>query len=82
MTIEQYIQRIMEMVSNQYSVTVEEIVSTSRIQEVVDARDTVIYLLHKYLSLSTIKIGKIVNRDCGSVSYSLKKVFNRLDKSH
>lgn len=80
MTIEQYIQRIMEMVSNQYSVTVEEIVSTSRVQEVVDARDTVIYLLHKYLSLSTIKIGKIVNRDCGSVSYSLKKVLNRLDK--
>lgn len=81
MTIEQYVQKIMEIVSEQYSIEKEEILSPSRVQEVVDARDTVIYFLHKYLSLSTIKIGKIINRDCGSVSYSLKKVDSRLDKN-
>lgn len=81
MTIEQYTQKIMELVCDQYSVKLEEVVSTSRIQEVVDARDTIVYLLHKYLTLSTIKIGKIVGRDCGSISYSLKKVNSRLDKN-
>ena len=81
MTIEQYASKIMQIVADQYSVKTEDIVSTSRVQEVVDARDTTIYLLHKYLSLSTIRIGKIVNRDCGLVSYSLKKVNDRLEAS-
>lgn len=81
MTIEQYSAKIMQIVADQFSVRVEDICSTSRLQEVVDARDTIIYLLHKYLSLSTIKIGKLVNRDCGLVSYSLKKVNSRLEAS-
>lgn len=81
MTIEQYAGKIMQIVADQYSVSIEDIISTSRLQEVVDARDTTIYLLHKYLSLSTIKIGKIVHRDCGLVSYSLKKVNDRLEGS-
>lgn len=79
MTIEQCTQEVFKVVCTQFSVKEEEIVSTSRIQEVVEARDAIIYFLSKYLKLSTIKIGKIIKRDCGSVSYSLKKIEGKID---
>lgn len=58
MTIKEYVEKIETVVSKQFDLDIDVIKSKSRVQELVDARDVLVYLLSKYLDFSITKISK------------------------
>lgn len=56
MTIKEYVEKIETVVSKQFDLDIDVIKSKSRVQELVDARDVLVYLLSKYLDFSITKI--------------------------
>lgn len=64
---------IISKVVEAMKVPMEEIQSNSRLAEVVAARHILCYLLSQ-LGLSTLKIGKIINKDHSTVVVAIQKV--------
>jgi len=76
------INEIQKTVSKYYGVTVSDLVSISRKQHLVRARQMAIYLCHNLTALSLSKIGQnFGNRDHSTVLYSCEKL-NTLMKSN
>jgi chromosomal replication initiation ATPase DnaA len=67
---------IMRLVCAKYSVTLSELESHSRPWRIVWPRFVAIALISKYTAIGQIKIGKLFNRDHGSISKSIR-AFNR-----
>jgi chromosomal replication initiator protein len=71
------INEIQKTVSKYYGVTVSDLVSNSRKQHLVRARQMAVYLCHSLTALSLSKIGQnFGNRDHSTVLYSCEKLKN------
>ena len=69
------VNEIQKTVSKYYGITVSDLVSNSRKQHLVKARQMAIYLCHELTSLSLAKIGQnFGNRDHSTVLYSCDKL--------
>ena len=69
------INEVQKTVSKYYGITVSDLVSSSRRQHLVRARQMAIYLCHNLTSLSLAKIGQnFGNRDHSTVLYSCEKL--------
>jgi chromosomal replication initiator protein len=69
------VNEVQKTVSKYYGITVSDLVSTSRKQHLVKARQMAIYLCHELTSLSLAKIGQnFGNRDHSTVLYSCEKL--------
>jgi chromosomal replication initiator protein len=69
------INEVQKTVSKYYGITVSDLVSNSRKQHLVRARQMAIYLCHNLTALSLSKIGQnFGNRDHSTVLYSCEKV--------
>jgi len=69
------INEIQKTVSKYYGITVSDLVSNSRKQHLVRARQMAVYLCHNLTSLSLSKIGQnFGNRDHSTVLYSCEKL--------
>ena len=69
------INEVQKTVSKYYGITVSDLVSNSRKQHLVKARQMAIYLCHELTSLSLAKIGQnFGNRDHSTVLYSCEKL--------
>lgn len=49
MTIKEYVEKIETVVSKQFDLDIDVIKSKSRVQELVDARDVLVYLMRQRL---------------------------------
>ena len=69
------INEVQKIVSKYYGITVSDLISNSRKQHLVKARQMAIYLSHSLTSLSLAKIGQnFGNRDHSTVLYSCEKL--------
>ena len=69
------VNEVQKTVSKYYGITVSDLVSNSRKQHLVKARQLAIYLCHELTSLSLAKIGQnFGNRDHSTVLYSCEKI--------
>ena len=68
------IERILIAVSKEYGVSVEELKSTRKTDNVAGARHVAIYIIKKETDLSLKKIGAIFNRNHATVISSIEKV--------
>ena len=68
------VEKILSVVSNHFGVTIEDIKSKKKTQNVSSARQTAIYIMRNLTSLSQEEIGKIVGRDHATVIYALSKI--------
>ena len=69
------INEVQKTVSKYYGITVSDLISSSRKQHLVRARQMAIYLCHNLTALSLSKIGQnFGNRDHSTVLYSCEKV--------
>ena len=69
------VNEVQKTVSKYYGITVSDLVSSSRKQHLVKARQMAIYLCHDLTSLSLAKIGQnFGNRDHSTVLYSCEKL--------
>jgi len=69
------VNEVQKTVSKYYGITVSDLISNSRKQHLVKARQMAIYLCHELTSLSLAKIGQnFGNRDHSTVLYSCEKL--------
>jgi len=69
------VNEVQKTVSKYYGITVSDLISNSRKQHLVKARQMAIYLCHEMTSLSLAKIGQnFGNRDHSTVLYSCEKI--------
>ena len=69
------INEIQKTVSKYYGITLSDLISNSRKQHLVRARQMAIYMCHNLTSLSLAKIGhNFGNRDHSTVLYSCEKL--------
>jgi len=69
------VNEVQKTVSKYYGITVSDLISNSRKQHLVKARQVAIYLCHELTSLSLAKIGQnFGNRDHSTVLYSCDKL--------
>lgn len=70
---------IMKAVGDTCGVTVEDIMSRTRLREFVDARQLYCYIMREKFGLSLSKIGKTINRDHATAIHSVKTHKNKCD---
>jgi chromosomal replication initiator protein len=76
------INEIQKTVGKYYGITLSDLVSNSRKQHLVRARQMAIYLCHQLTSLSLAKIGQnFGNRDHSTVLYSCEKLEKLMKKN-
>ena len=76
------INEIQKTVSKYYGITVSDLVSNSRKQHLVRARQMAVYLCHNLTALSLSKIGQnFGNRDHSTVLYSCEKLKDLMETS-
>ncbi|CAM3190851.1 chromosomal replication initiator protein DnaA [Streptobacillus felis] len=73
-------EKIFEIVSNYYDISIEEILGKSRKAEIVRARDASRYLLTYVLKITLGDIGKLFGSDHSSVVKALEKI-NTMEKN-
>ena len=74
------INEVQKTVSKYYGITVSDLVSNSRKQHLVKARQMAIYLCHELTSLSLARIGQnFGNRDHSTVLYSCEKLRSQIE---
>lgn len=57
-----------------FNATLEQMKSRTRLRDIVEARQSLLYLAKKHTSNSLAKIGSICNRDHATVLHSIKQV--------
>ena len=69
-------------VCNYYGVTLEELMSKSRLRKIADARNTLFYIFHKCYKMSSPEVGKIFNKNHATILSGANKIegFMRFDK--
>jgi len=75
---------ILDEVCKEYSVTIEEIKSKSRIRKINDSRQVAMHLLYKYTTMSLKEVGKeLGRRDHTTIMHGLRSVdSNSWDKRY
>ena len=68
------VEKILSVVSNHFGVSIEDIKSKKRTQNVSSARQTAIYIIRNLTSLSQDEIGKIFGRDHATVIFAISKI--------
>lgn len=71
---------IIDLVCDEFLVSYESIRSSSRKRALVYSRVALAYFLVFYADATTIKAGKIMNRDHSSIIYYIKDVYESLYK--
>jgi RNA polymerase sigma factor (sigma-70 family) len=66
--------KVLQAVADAYNVRVDDIRSASRRQSFVFCRHLALYLLHLDFNFSSLKLGKVFNRDHSSVLHAYKKM--------
>jgi len=69
---EDYVARI----CNEFGITRSEILGSSRLRNIADARAILSYLLHKRLKMTSLAVGKYLGRNHATVLHACKKVEN------
>ena len=72
------IERILSSVCKEFGVTVDELKSTRKTDNIANARHVAIYVIKKTTELSLAKIGSIFNRNHATVISSIEKVGNNI----
>jgi chromosomal replication initiator protein len=65
---------IRELISSQFRVSIDELISRSRKRNVTFPRQVAMYLTRKYTEESLANIGGLYNRDHSTVLYAIKTV--------
>ena len=73
---------IVEIVSAEFGVSVEEIFSSKRNRPIAEARQYAIYLTRELTNMSTLQLGKAFGRDHSTVMHSCEKVEDAIALSH
>ena len=72
-------QDVLEAVSRYYSVSVQDMVGSSRVREILVPRQIAMFLGKKYLRLSYVKLGELFSgRDHTTVMNAVEKIEERL----
>ena len=69
---------ILETVSSYFNISIKDIFSSSRKQEIVSARQIAIYLISQNLSIPLSAIGNFFNRDHTTIMHAKNKIENDL----
>ena len=70
--------RIMQVVSEHYGVSIDDICSKKRNAEIVLPRQVFVYLCRELINTSLVTVGKMIQRDHTTVMHSVEKVENML----
>lgn len=70
---------VLKVVAKETSVTVEDIISKTRIQNITEARQLFCYVIRERYGIPFVKIGKLINRDHATILHSVKAHKNRHD---
>ena len=76
-TLTDKINRIVDLVCEEYFVTEEELRSKSRYKELVEARQMAMYIISRETGITLAEIGGVFDRDHATVIYAIKKVRQR-----
>jgi chromosomal replication initiation ATPase DnaA len=71
--------QLINYVCDHYNVGVSDITGLSRIGRVRDARNLIMYCLHKVLKITCIETGRIVNRNHATVLNGSRRVMNYIE---
>ncbi len=72
-------QEVLECVSRYYSVSVQDMIGSSRVKEILFPRQIVMYLGKKYLRISYVRLGELFSgRDHTTVMNAMEKIETRL----
>lgn len=72
---------IVETVAEYFSLTPDAIFTRSRLRDIADARQVIMYLTHKHTSLSSPAIGNKLNRKHATVLHGIASINDRLSYS-
>ena len=72
-------EEILEIVSKNCNVSVGDILSKTRIREIVEARQLFCYIIRERFGYPLSKVGRMVNRDHATAIYSIKSHKDRCD---
>ena len=65
---------ILQAVAGEYGVTVDEIISRSRLRDIAEARQMAMYLIRKVLDYTPGRIGEAIGRNRVTVIYAIQKI--------
>ena len=68
------VEKILEVVSKKYGVSIAELKSKTKVSNVTNARQIAMYIMRKRLDLSFPKIGSVFNREHSTVIPSVEKI--------
>ena len=72
------VEKILSVVAKHFGVSIEDIKSRKRTENIANARHTALYLIRNLTPLSLDEIGKIVGRDHATVVFSNTKIENNI----
>lgn len=70
--------QVIERVAKYYSLTTKDLLGTSRLKDIKNARQVAMYLLNEELGLSTVKIGQEFKKDHTTIMHGIKMVNKNL----
>jgi len=73
------IEVIISKVCNYFNVPREVIFQKKRVRDVNEARSIIMYLLHKYLEMTSTEVGRILKKDHATVLHACKKIDGFMD---
>ncbi len=65
---------ILQAVAGEYGVTVDEIISRSRLRDIAEARQMAMYLIRKVLDYTPGRIGEAIGRNRVTVICAIQKI--------
>ncbi|MBT3834930.1 chromosomal replication initiator protein DnaA [Candidatus Peribacteria bacterium] len=72
---------ILESVSKYYSVSIQDMIGTSRMRNIMIPRQIAMYIGKKYLNMSLVQLGeRFSNRDHSTVLHAIKKIEKEIQK--
>lgn len=76
--------RIIEQVCLHFDLPISQVYLKSRVKDIIEARSIIMYLMHKYLRMSSTDVGIVFNKDHATVLHACKKVsgFMDVDKNY
>lgn len=75
------VEKVFELVSDRFGSSNEELKSKSREYHITLPRHVCFHLLRELTELSSIRVGRIFNRDHATVLYGVKRVNRKLEKN-
>lgn len=72
-------EEILEIISRNCNVTIEDIMSKTRVREIAEARQLFCYVIREKFGYPLSKVGRLVNRDHATAIHSIKAHKDRYD---